>query len=303
MADFTPEIIDSVLAACSAGEAEIAEALSRSLDNTFTLVVDEPVTWSGDELKPELDGPGLAAVLTVGDQAAMAVLPESSGLVPSWCAEPDATGTSKLATLAQELGMLLLPEEFMAEDFKAASVDNLWEAIERGGVGDSPGLVSLTLTAGEASAPLRLIWPVPKVEAILGIVTEQEAEASKKSEAVEKRVPAPASENPKQSEKPKHHSVTCVEELPLYTQSILKVELPVIVTLARKKQPVSTLLALGPGSIIQFDKICDELLDLDVGDHRIGQGEAVKVGEKFGIRISTLLLPDERFVPAKPATT
>ena len=64
--------------------------------------------------------PGLAVVLTVGSQAALFALPASSGLLPEWTADPDPTGQSKLTTLARELGMILLPEDYTPEDFKAA---------------------------------------------------------------------------------------------------------------------------------------------------------------------------------------
>jgi len=85
------------------------------------------------------------------------------------------------------------------------------------------------------------------------------------------------------------------EALPLYSRSLLKVQVPVIVTLAAKKQPVGKIIELVPGSIIQFDKPCDEMLELEVSGHPIAQGECVKVGDKFGLRITSLILPEESF--------
>src|SRR5437868_1867501 len=87
------------------------------------------------------------------------------------------------------------------------------------------------------------------------------------------------------------------QRLPSYTRSLLHIEVAVVVTLAAKKQVIGQILELGPGSIIHFDKSCDEMLDLSVGEHRIAQGEAVKVGDKFGLRVTSLILPDERFKP------
>jgi flagellar motor switch protein FliN len=87
------------------------------------------------------------------------------------------------------------------------------------------------------------------------------------------------------------------QRLPSYTRSLLHIEVPVVVTLAAKKQVIGQILELGPGSIIHFDKSCDEMLDLNVGGHRIAQGEAVKVGDKFGLRVTSLILPEERFKP------
>ena len=89
------------------------------------------------------------------------------------------------------------------------------------------------------------------------------------------------------------------KRLPAYTRSLLHVQVPVVVTLAAKKQPIGQILELGPGSIIHFDKPCEDMLDLSVGDCRIAQGEAVKVGDKFGLRVTSLILPEERFQPVK----
>jgi flagellar motor switch protein FliN/FliY len=86
-----------------------------------------------------------------------------------------------------------------------------------------------------------------------------------------------------------------IEKLPNYTRSLLKVEVPVSVKLAAKKQTVDDILRLGAGSIIQFDKGCDETLEMAAGNHPIAEGEAVKIGDKFGLRITSIILPDERF--------
>ena len=83
--------------------------------------------------------------------------------------------------------------------------------------------------------------------------------------------------------------------MPPYTRSLLQITVPVVVTLAEKRQPLGRIIEFGPGSIIQFDKSCEEMLDLSVGNHRIACGEAVKVGDKFGLRITSITLPQERF--------
>jgi flagellar motor switch/type III secretory pathway protein FliN len=87
--------------------------------------------------------------------------------------------------------------------------------------------------------------------------------------------------------------------LPPYTRSLLHIQVPVVVTLAKKRQALGRIVELGPGSIIQFEKSCEELLELSVGDRPIASGEAVKVGDKFGLRILSITLPGERFHPVK----
>jgi len=86
-------------------------------------------------------------------------------------------------------------------------------------------------------------------------------------------------------------------ELPDYTRSLLHIQVPISVTLATKRQPIGQIMDLGAGSIIHFDKSCEEMLDLYVGDHPVAKGEAIKVGEKFGLRITSVILPEERFKP------
>ena len=75
----------------------------------------------------------------------------------------------------------------------------------------------------------------------------------------------------------------------------MRIKVPVVVTLAQKRQPLSQVIELGPGSIIQFEKSCEEMLDLEVGNRAVACGEAVKVGDKFGLRITSIRLPEERF--------
>ena len=85
--------------------------------------------------------------------------------------------------------------------------------------------------------------------------------------------------------------------MPPYTRSLLNIQVPISVILATKRQPIEQIIDLGAGSIIHFDKSCEEMLDLYVGQHRVAKGEAVKVGEKFGLRIMSVILPEERFQP------
>jgi len=87
-----------------------------------------------------------------------------------------------------------------------------------------------------------------------------------------------------------------VEDLPAYSRNLLKIKVPVIAALASKKQSVGEIIKLGPGAILQFDKSCEEMLNLEVGNQPVAEGEAVKVGEKFGLRITSIVLPDERFI-------
>ncbi|MBN2475459.1 MAG: FliM/FliN family flagellar motor switch protein [Pirellulales bacterium] len=289
MADLTPEIVDDVVAACTAGAGEAGEAFSRALDAEISVSVGNPGTLDLDNLPEGFSGPGLAVVLMAGGSGALLLLPESAGLVPAWCADPDPTGASKLTTLAQELGMLVLPEQFMPDDFKAACVKNLMGAIQRGGVDDGAAIVPLELSAADKQGTASLIWPAPRPTTVVGSAQAKTAATAK----------PPAAPQPAETPRPTRKHGARLENLPEYTRSLLRVKVPVVVTLAEKRQPLGRVVEIGPGSILQFDKSCEDMLDLDVGEHRIATGEAVKIGDKFGLRITSMILPEERFKPVK----
>jgi flagellar motor switch protein FliN/FliY len=80
-----------------------------------------------------------------------------------------------------------------------------------------------------------------------------------------------------------------LNELPAYSRGLLQILVPVRVTLASQRKSIQDIIELGPGSIVKFDKTCDEPLELCVGDRPIAQGEVVKVGDKFGLKISGLI--------------
>ncbi len=94
---------------------------------------------------------------------------------------------------------------------------------------------------------------------------------------------------------PDRATADSLDGLPRYARSLLRIEVPVTVELATKKQSVAEVLQLCPGAIIRFDKSCEETLELNVGGCTVAEGEAVKVGDKFGLRISSMVLPEERF--------
>jgi flagellar motor switch protein FliN len=84
-------------------------------------------------------------------------------------------------------------------------------------------------------------------------------------------------------------------QLPSYARSLLRIQVPVVVTLATTRQPVSRVLDLAPGTILHFAKACDDPLTLSVGRCDVAVGETVKVGDKFGLRLTSMVMPSEKF--------
>lgn len=69
---------------------------------------------------------------------------------------------------------------------------------------------------------------------------------------------------------------------------ILRLQVPVIVKLAERTLTLSEVMRLGTGAIIEFVKSNDEPLELLINNKSIGTGEAVKVGENFGLKITRI---------------
>jgi len=69
---------------------------------------------------------------------------------------------------------------------------------------------------------------------------------------------------------------------------ILSMKVPVIVRIAQKKISLNEVLKFQLGSVIQFDQDAYEQIDLMVNNSIIGLGQAVKLGENFGLKITQI---------------
>lgn len=75
---------------------------------------------------------------------------------------------------------------------------------------------------------------------------------------------------------------------------ILDIPLEITVMIGRTKILVQELLQLTQGSVVALDKLAGEPMDVYVNGKLIGRGEVVVVNEKFGIRITDIISPQER---------
>ena len=69
-------------------------------------------------------------------------------------------------------------------------------------------------------------------------------------------------------------------------ESILKLEVPIIIEIARRTLSVEEVMAIAPGTIIELPKLADDDLEILVNNKPVGMGTALKVGENFGVRVS-----------------
>jgi flagellar motor switch protein FliN len=75
---------------------------------------------------------------------------------------------------------------------------------------------------------------------------------------------------------------------------ILDIAMPLTVELGRTKMLIRDILALGPGSVIELDKLAGEPVDLLVNDRPIAKGEVVVIDENFGVRLTQISHAAER---------
>ena len=264
MPELTAANIEQVVQACQANLALIGQSLNQCFDTAFQLTAGDLQSVSGLGDVDDLNGPGLVVGFEVGATAMLCAI--SAGLpIPDWSLHPDENQTSRLETLAQEWSFHCLPEDLPGDNFVCRAVPHLGDYIAAASPNDA-AVCQPVLSAARDEAPVAriwLIWPVSRVPAESGA-------AESESPARPARHESAASGLPAQHPNP----YVRLKNLPV----------PVIVKLAEKKMELGQLLGIGPGAIITFEKSCEDLLELYVNNHLYCRGEAVKIGEKFGLK-------------------
>ena len=80
-----------------------------------------------------------------------------------------------------------------------------------------------------------------------------------------------------------YHTAKFIEDVPLI----------MIVEIGRTEMEVQKVLNLKKGSMMVFEKIVGEPMDVVVGNRLMARGEIVVVNERYGVRISEVTRPDE----------
>lgn len=72
-------------------------------------------------------------------------------------------------------------------------------------------------------------------------------------------------------------------------ESLYDVAVEISVVLGRTKMPVSQLLKLGRGAVVQLDQTVGESLDIFINDRLVARGEIVIVENKIGITMTEII--------------
>jgi flagellar motor switch protein FliN/FliY len=75
---------------------------------------------------------------------------------------------------------------------------------------------------------------------------------------------------------------------------IMDVALQVTVEVGRARMTIQDLLQLGQGSVVELEKLAGEPLDIYINGKSVARGEAVIVNEKFGVRLTDIISPEDR---------
>jgi flagellar motor switch protein FliN/FliY len=82
-------------------------------------------------------------------------------------------------------------------------------------------------------------------------------------------------------------------------EMLLDIDLDVSIELGRSLLSIKRILELAPGSIVELDRMAGEPVDLLVNNKVVAKGEVVVIDEAFGIRIVSLVSPEERIKSLK----
>ncbi len=77
-------------------------------------------------------------------------------------------------------------------------------------------------------------------------------------------------------------------------EQLQDVDLEIKLVLGRTRMKIRELLELKAGHVVTLDRLAGETVDFVVNNKIIAKGEVVVIDDNFGIRLVTLLTPEER---------
>jgi flagellar motor switch protein FliN/FliY len=71
-------------------------------------------------------------------------------------------------------------------------------------------------------------------------------------------------------------------------EGLLGVPVKVSVEVGRAKMTLSELVKLSPGSVVELDRDAHQPVDILVGGKLVARGEVVTIGDKYGVRVTSV---------------
>jgi len=74
---------------------------------------------------------------------------------------------------------------------------------------------------------------------------------------------------------------------------VMDVPVELSVEIGRRVMRLGEILKLGPDSVLELDKLSGEPLDIYANKKLVARGEAVVIGERYGVRLKEVLVIDD----------
>ena len=286
MSGLTAEQVEQISAACHSNLPTVAQALNASLGTEYELKAGATASGTEAVLTQAHAEAGIALTVQFDDTddvGLVCLIPESLPL-PPWYRNPDESQRSQLQGLSTELSAAIVPADLNTARSASVTCENLRRHLEACQPDEEVQLLELQAVGpdGEnAPATLQLVMPVVvPLQEELALVGD---EAQPVTEEPSATVNETAGDREPEAATPETSPQTASLESRMARLRGVPVNLTV--RIAEKRIDLRQLRKLSLGTLVTFDKPCDALLDIYVGDRLYCRGEAVKVGETFGIKV------------------
>lgn len=205
------------------------------------------------------------------------------------------------------------PVEELTEDFTGLSLDDeaviISFAMKVGDLVDSEIMQMMPLPMARAllsavmpsyEAPVEEEIALPYEEPVIEPIRRAEPKPAPEPEYMQRPQPKREAPKPKPEVDVKNvqfESFSSNEDYEPYRSDIeiiRDVPLEISVELGRTRKKISDILDFVSGSIVELDRLVGEPLDILANGKTIAKGEVVVIEENYGIRITEIVLPDNR---------
>ena len=265
--DCWTRIAGTLFSQALSGEPELAESLPRPLPPGSEGFV---ATVSGDQV-------GRFAVVLDAGLFEATLLGEGVDQKAAWAELLKEAAEASVGEMLAKGGVKLHVERFeptsgeskISRAFQLKSVDRSWTILVR----------------DELSAP-RLAQESVKTEAHTQVKTAQQSAASLPSDSTDK--------TPQHSSSKYDGAAGGAPRSASGLDLLLDVELEASLRFGAREMPLSEILELGPGDVVQLDRHIADPVDLLIGDKIVARGEVVLVNGNFGLRVTEVAEPQRR---------
>lgn len=75
---------------------------------------------------------------------------------------------------------------------------------------------------------------------------------------------------------------------------LMDIGLQITVELGRARMTIKDVLSLGPGTVVELNRVAGEPVDILINGKPIAKGEVVVLGDMFGVRVTDIIPPAQR---------